>query len=145
LGDPGACPAAGGSPEHLGELALGERVAGFNAEPVRGHRCVIIGTGSANAVIEVGGYGLAHEEIGGTLAQDAIAITGQERAAMLALAARMNLDGSLVLRALAACPPADAAGPGQERSRYGARASEAPLLIGPGYEQGRRSRAFHRT
>ncbi len=54
----------------------------------------------------VGGYGLALEEIAGTLAhaQDAIAITGQERAAMLALAARMNLDGDLVLRALAACP-----------------------------------------
>ena len=52
----------------------------------------------------VGGYGLALEEIAGTLAQDVIAITGQERAAMLALAARMNLEGDLVLRALAACP-----------------------------------------
>jgi hypothetical protein len=52
----------------------------------------------------VGEYGLALEEIAGTLAQDVIAITGQERAAMLALAARMNLEGDLVLRALAACP-----------------------------------------
>jgi hypothetical protein len=55
--------------------------------------------------IEVGEYGLALEEIAGTLAQDAIAITGQERGDMLALAARMNLDGGLVPRALAACPP----------------------------------------
>ncbi len=52
----------------------------------------------------VGGYGLAPEEIAGTPAQDAIAITGPERAAILALAARMNPDGDLVLRALAACP-----------------------------------------
>jgi|SRR5271165_1965709 len=52
----------------------------------------------------VGEYGLALGEIAGTLAQDVIAITGQERAAMLALAARMNLEGDLVLRALAACP-----------------------------------------
>ncbi len=52
----------------------------------------------------VGEYGLALEEIAGTLAQDAIAITGQERAVMLALAARVNLEGDLVLRALAACP-----------------------------------------
>jgi hypothetical protein len=54
--------------------------------------------------IDVGEYGLALEEIAGTLAQDAIAITPQERAEMLALAARMNLEGDLVLRALAACP-----------------------------------------
>ena len=46
--------------------------------------------------IEVGEYGLALEEIAGTLAQDAIAITGQERGDMLALAARMNLEGGLV-------------------------------------------------
>ena len=51
-----------------------------------------------------GEYGLALEGIAGTLAQDVIAITGPERAAMLALAARMNLEGHLVLRALAACP-----------------------------------------
>ena len=57
--------------------------------------------------IEVGEYGLALEEIAGTLAQDAIAITGQEHGDMLALAARMNLDGGLVPRALAACPQAD--------------------------------------
>jgi hypothetical protein len=55
-------------------------------------------------VIEVGEYGLALEDIAGTLAQDAIAITGQERGDMLALAARMNLEGELVPRALAACP-----------------------------------------
>ena len=55
-------------------------------------------------VIEVGEYGLALEDIAGTLAQDAIAITGQERGDMLALAARMNLEGDLVPRALAACP-----------------------------------------
>ena len=54
--------------------------------------------------IEVGEYGLALEDIAGTLAQDAIAITGQERADILALAARMNLEGDLIPRALAACP-----------------------------------------
>jgi hypothetical protein len=55
-------------------------------------------------VIDVGEYGLALEDIAGTLAQDAIAITGQERGDMLALATRMNLQGDLVPRALAACP-----------------------------------------
>jgi hypothetical protein len=55
-------------------------------------------------IIDVGEYGLALEDIAGTLAPDAIAITGQERGDMLALAARMNLDGDLVPRALAACP-----------------------------------------
>ena len=54
--------------------------------------------------IDVGEYGLALEEIAGTLAQDAIAITGQERGDMLALAARMKLEGNLVPRALAGCP-----------------------------------------
>ncbi len=54
--------------------------------------------------IDVGEYGLALEEIAGTLAQDATAITGQERGDMLALAARMKLEGGLVPRALAACP-----------------------------------------
>jgi hypothetical protein len=54
--------------------------------------------------IEVGEYDLALEEIAGTLAQDTIAITGQERGDMLALAARMKLEGGLVARALAACP-----------------------------------------
>ena len=56
--------------------------------------------------VDVGEYGLALEGIAGTLAQDAIAITGQERGDMLALAARMNLEGDLVSRALAACPEA---------------------------------------
>ena len=54
--------------------------------------------------IDVGEYGLALEEIAGTLAQDATAITGQERGDMLALATRMKLQGDLVPRALAACP-----------------------------------------
>jgi len=54
--------------------------------------------------IDVGEYGLALEEIAGTLAQAAIAITDHERADMLALAARMNLEDDLVPRALAACP-----------------------------------------
>jgi hypothetical protein len=44
------------------------------------------------------------EEIAGTLAQNAIAITRQERGGMLALATRMKLQGGLVPRALAACP-----------------------------------------
>jgi hypothetical protein len=57
--------------------------------------------------IEVGEYGLALEEITGTLAQDAIAITGQERSDVLALAAQMKLEGDLVARVLAACPETD--------------------------------------
>jgi hypothetical protein len=60
--------------------------------------------GMLHHFIDVGEYGLALEEIAGTLAQDAIAITGQERGDMLALAARMKLEGGLVPRALAACP-----------------------------------------
>ena len=55
-------------------------------------------------VIDVGEYGLALEDIAGTLAQDAIAVTDQERLDMMTLAARMNLEGGLVPRALAACP-----------------------------------------
>ena len=47
-------------------------------------------------VIDVGEYGLALEDIAGTLAQDAIAVTDQERGDMMALAARMNLEGDLV-------------------------------------------------
>ena len=54
--------------------------------------------------IEVGEYGLALEEIAGTLAQDAIAVTDQERGDMMALADRMKLEDGLVPRALAACP-----------------------------------------
>jgi len=65
--------------------------------------------GSAQAqwlhhVIEAGEYGLALEDIAGTLAQDAIAVTDQERGDMMALADRMKLEGDLVPRALAACP-----------------------------------------
>ena len=66
-----------------------------------------VGNGQARLLhhfTEVGEYGLALEEIAGTLAQDAIAITGTERGDMLALAIRMNLQGDLVPRALAACP-----------------------------------------
>ena len=55
-------------------------------------------------VIDVGEYGLALEDIAGTLAQDAIAVTDQERGDMMALADRMKLEGDLVPRALAACP-----------------------------------------
>ena len=54
--------------------------------------------------IEVGEYGLALEDIAGTLAQDAIAVTDQERLDMMALADRMKLEDGLVPRALAACP-----------------------------------------
>src|SRR6185369_777726 len=43
-------------------------------------------------VIDVGEYGLALEDIAGTLAQDAIAVTDQERGDMMALAAWMNLE-----------------------------------------------------
>jgi hypothetical protein len=53
--------------------------------------------------IEVGEYGLALEEIAGALAQDTIAITGQERGDMLALARRMQMD-DLVPQALEFCP-----------------------------------------
>ncbi len=56
--------------------------------------------------VEVGEYDLALEEIARTLAQDKIAITDQERADMLALAKRMNLEGGLVPDALAGCPRA---------------------------------------
>jgi hypothetical protein len=38
-------PSGGRYTEHLGELAFGERIAGFHTEPVRGHRCVIAGSG----------------------------------------------------------------------------------------------------
>ena len=46
--------------------------------------------------IEVGEYGLALEDIAGALAQDAIAITGQERENMLALARHMKMEDGLV-------------------------------------------------
>jgi hypothetical protein len=57
-------------------------------------------------VIEVGEYGLALEEIEGTLAQYTVAITGLERSDMLALAAWMKLEGDLVPQALAYRPAA---------------------------------------
>jgi phage-related minor tail protein len=50
FGNPGSCPAAGGAPEHMGKLAFRERIASLHTEPVRGHRCTIIGLGSENPV-----------------------------------------------------------------------------------------------
>jgi hypothetical protein len=55
--------------------------------------------------IDVGEYGLALEEISGALAQDTIAITGQERSDMLALSRQMKT-GDIVPRALGFCPQA---------------------------------------
>jgi hypothetical protein len=55
--------------------------------------------------IEVGEDSLALEDITGALAQDKVAITGQERADMLALVRHMGMD-ELVPRALESCPPA---------------------------------------
>lgn len=52
---------------------------------------------------EAGEYGLALEQIAGALAQDTIAITGQERGDMLALARQMQMDDP-VPRALESCP-----------------------------------------
>ena len=106
--------AAGRGPAALGRLALpGEITHGHGVLRGPGGRLygLLIGLddriGSEQArllhhFIEVGEYGLALEEIAGTLAQDTIAITGQERDDMLALAARMNLDGGLVPRARSA-------------------------------------------
>jgi hypothetical protein len=62
-------------------------------------------------IIEVGKYGLALEEIVGALAKDNVAVTGQERADMLALARHMKMD-DLVPRALESCPPAPGPNPG---------------------------------
>jgi hypothetical protein len=62
-------------------------------------------------VTEAGEYGLALEDMAGMLAHAGIAIIDQERGGMLALAARMELEGGLVSRALAACPRL--AGPGE--------------------------------
>jgi hypothetical protein len=67
-------------------------------------------------VIEVGEYGLALADMAGMLAHGKVAITGQERGDMLALAGRMNAEGDAVRCALESCPRADTAGPGQERS-----------------------------
>jgi len=55
--------------------------------------------------IEVGGYGLALEEIAGPLAQDRVAVSDQERGDMLALGRRMKMDDQ-VPRALRFCPRA---------------------------------------
>ncbi len=58
--------------------------------------------------IEVGEYGLALEDIAGTLARAKVPITDQERSDMLALTATMNMD-DLVPRALGFCPRAGSA------------------------------------
>jgi hypothetical protein len=50
-------------------------------------------------------YGLAVEDIAGTLAQAQVPVTDQERSDMLALTATMNMD-NLVPRALGFCPRA---------------------------------------
>jgi hypothetical protein len=64
--------------------------------------------------VEAGEYGLALEEIAGTLARHAIAITDQERQDMLALARHMKMDDDLVPRALTRCPvPHGPSGPGK--------------------------------
>jgi hypothetical protein len=55
-------------------------------------------------VTETGEYGLALEDLAGMLAHAKIAIADQERAGMLALAARMELEGGLVPRALETYP-----------------------------------------
>jgi hypothetical protein len=55
--------------------------------------------------IEVGEYGLALEDIAGTLAQAKVPVTDQERSDMLALTATMNID-NLVPRALGFYPRA---------------------------------------
>ena len=55
--------------------------------------------------IEVGEYGLALEEIAGTLAHAPVPITEQERNDMLALTATMDMD-DLVPHALESCPSA---------------------------------------
>lgn len=60
--------------------------------------------------IEVGEYGLALEEIAGTLAYGKVVITDQERRDMLALTATMNMAG-LVPEALGFCPRAGSAAP----------------------------------
>jgi hypothetical protein len=62
--------------------------------------------------IEVSEYGLALEQISGALAQDTVAITDQERTAMLALARQMGVD-DLMPRALAFCPRVIPPNPGQ--------------------------------
>jgi hypothetical protein len=56
-------------------------------------------------LIEVGEYGLALEGIVGAVAQDKIALTGQERGDMLPLACQGKMDG-LVSHAPGFCPRA---------------------------------------
>ena len=60
--------------------------------------------------IEVGEYGLALEDIAGTLAHAKVPITDQERSDMLALTATMNMD-DLVPRTPGFCPRAGSAAP----------------------------------
>jgi hypothetical protein len=56
--------------------------------------------------IEVGEYGLAFEEIVGTLCRHKTPITSQERSDVLALTRTMGMD-DLILRALESCPRVD--------------------------------------
>ena len=51
IGDSGSRPAAGCAPEHLGEPAFRQRVAGLHAEPVRGHRRVIDSAGLKHLIV----------------------------------------------------------------------------------------------
>ena len=73
-----------------------------------------VGASAIHRFIDVRQYGLALEETARTLAHHAIAVTGQERAGMLALADRVDmlarahrtpLTGDLVRPAIRACPP----------------------------------------
>ena len=57
-------------------------------------------------VIDAGEYGLALEDMTGMLAHGMIATSGEERAGILALAARMKLEDGVVPRALGNCPEA---------------------------------------
>jgi hypothetical protein len=51
IGDPGPGPATGCAPEHLGEPAFRQRIAGLHAEPVRGHRRVIDSAGLNHLIV----------------------------------------------------------------------------------------------
>jgi hypothetical protein len=73
-------------------IGMGDRLEGEQAQLL--HR-----------FIDVGEYQLALEEIAGTLAHHAIAITQQERSDMLALTRQMKL-GDIVTHALEFCPQA---------------------------------------
>jgi hypothetical protein len=92
-------------------------------------------------------YGPALEGTAGMLAHVEVAITtGQERGDILALAGQMNAEDDAARRALESGPRADTALAGAGAFVIGRPgAMKAPLLTGPGYGQGHRSRAIHRT